>query len=124
MLFVNSDALWDRLLFGWVKKMVGGRCRLLVVRSAPLAGNILTFMRASLGCIVSDVVVVVVIFVIVAVVENFCNIHILETKTFVTLAILTSIQTHFLQIVEGYGQTECGGCCTLAVQVSSSFLFF
>ena len=68
MFVFDSDALWDRLLFGWVKKMVGGRCRLLVVGSAPLAGNILTFMRASLGCIVSVVVVVVVVIVAVVVV--------------------------------------------------------
>ncbi len=52
---IFSDSLLDRLMFGWVKKMVGGRCRLLVVGSAPLAGNILTFMRASLGCVVSNV---------------------------------------------------------------------
>ncbi len=56
---IFSDSLLDRLMFGWVKKMVGGRCRLLVVGSAPLAGNILTFMRASLGCVVSNVIYVI-----------------------------------------------------------------
>jgi len=31
---------------------MGGRLRLMVVGSAPLAGNILTFIRCSLGALV------------------------------------------------------------------------
>lgn len=32
----------------------GGRLRLMVVGSAPLAGNVLTFIRCALGCIVCE----------------------------------------------------------------------
>jgi len=33
---------------------VGGSVRLMIVGSAPLAGNVLTFMRAALGCIILE----------------------------------------------------------------------
>ena len=36
-----------------VRDSLGGRVRLLVVGSAPMAANVLTFMRAALGCTVS-----------------------------------------------------------------------
>lgn len=32
---------------------MGGRLRLMIIGSAPLAGNVLTFMRCALGCLVS-----------------------------------------------------------------------
>lgn len=32
----------------------GGNLRLMVVASAPLAGNVLTFMRCALGCLVIE----------------------------------------------------------------------
>lgn len=32
----------------------GGNLRLMVVASAPLAGNVLTFMRCALGCLVVE----------------------------------------------------------------------
>lgn len=64
---VRNNSIWDKLVFWSVRKKLGGRIRLVIVGSAPLAGNVLTFMRAALGCL----------------------------------------------IVEGYGQTECVGPCTL-----------
>ena len=36
-----------------VRDSLGGRVRLMVVGSAPMAANVLTFMRAALGCTVS-----------------------------------------------------------------------
>ena len=45
--------MWDRLVFKKVQESMGGRLRLLVVGSAPLAGNVLTFMRCALSCVVS-----------------------------------------------------------------------
>ena len=67
---IRRDTIWDKLLFGSIKNEFGGKVRLMVVGSAPLAGTVLTFIRAVLGCVV----------------------------------------------VEGYGQTECSGCCSLSVQ--------
>ena len=40
-------------MFKKVQAGMGGRLRLLVVGSAPLAGNVLTFTRCALGCVVS-----------------------------------------------------------------------
>ena len=47
--------MWDNLLFRWVVKNFAGlqRVRLMFVGSAPLHGDILTFMRATVGCVVS-----------------------------------------------------------------------
>jgi len=51
---VRRNSLWDALVFWSVRQRVGGRVRLMVVGSAPLAGNVLTFMRAALGCIIVE----------------------------------------------------------------------
>lgn len=50
---IKKLTLWDKLIFKNIQENMGGRLRLLVIGSAPLAGNILTFMRCALGCIVS-----------------------------------------------------------------------
>ena len=51
--------MWDNLLFRWVVKNAAGlqRARLMFVGSAPLNGDILTFMRATVGCVVSTIAV-------------------------------------------------------------------
>lgn len=46
--------MWDRIVFKKVQDAFGGNLRLIVVGSAPLAGNVLTFMRAALGCMISE----------------------------------------------------------------------
>jgi len=51
---VRRDSLWDKLVFWSVRQRVGGSVRLMIVGSAPLAGNVLTFMRAALGCIILE----------------------------------------------------------------------
>ena len=50
---IRKNSIWDRLVFGALQKNMGGRLRLMITGSAPLAGNVLTFMRCALGCIVS-----------------------------------------------------------------------
>jgi long-chain acyl-CoA synthetase len=40
--------------WNFVHAAFGGRLRLMVVGSAPLAGNVLTFTRVALGCIVCE----------------------------------------------------------------------
>ena len=47
-------SVWDALLFWFVRQKVGGAVRLMMVGSAPVQGNILTFMRACLGCILVE----------------------------------------------------------------------
>lgn len=52
---VRGDSIWDKLVFRKVREGMGGRLRIVVVGSAPLAGNVLTFARCALGCLVSSV---------------------------------------------------------------------
>lgn len=51
---VRRDSVWDRLVFWWVRARLGGRIRLVVTGSAPLKGNVITFMRAALGCLIVE----------------------------------------------------------------------
>lgn len=50
---IRGDSIWDKLVFRKLRDGMGGRLRIMVVGSAPLAGNVLTFARCALGCLVS-----------------------------------------------------------------------
>jgi len=51
---IRNTSIWDKLVFKKVREGMGGRLRLVVVGSAPLAGNVLTFMRCALGCAIIE----------------------------------------------------------------------
>ncbi|KAK7794083.1 hypothetical protein R5R35_010290 [Gryllus longicercus] len=51
---IRNNSFWDKLIFRKVQEGVGGRLRLMLVGSAPLAGNVLTFARCALGCLVVE----------------------------------------------------------------------
>ena len=51
---IRNNTIWDKLVLGKVQESMGGRIRLLVVGSAPLAGSVLTFMRCALGCVIVE----------------------------------------------------------------------
>ncbi|CAD7081095.1 unnamed protein product [Hermetia illucens] len=51
---LRRNGLWDKLVFKKVHEAFGGNLRLMVVGSAPLAGNVLTFMRCALGCLIVE----------------------------------------------------------------------
>nr|XP_033328290.1 long-chain-fatty-acid--CoA ligase 1 isoform X3 [Megalopta genalis] len=51
---IRNNSIWDKLAFGKIKETTGGRLRLMVVGSAPLAGNVLTFARCALGCLIVE----------------------------------------------------------------------
>lgn len=72
---LRNNSFWDKLVFKKVQEGIfkrtqpkinsiikflsillafGGRLRLMVVGSAPLSGNVLTFIRCALGCIVVE----------------------------------------------------------------------
>ncbi|XP_055934302.1 long-chain-fatty-acid--CoA ligase 1-like isoform X1 [Argiope bruennichi] len=53
-LIIRNNSIWDRVVFKPVREGMGGRMRLLVCGSAPLAGNVLTFIRCALGCVVVE----------------------------------------------------------------------
>ena len=51
---IRKDSVWDLLVFWFVRQKVGGNVRLMIVGSAPLAGNVMTFMRAAMGCLIVE----------------------------------------------------------------------
>ena len=51
---VRRNSVWDSLIFWWVRGKVGGNVRLIITGSAPLKGNVVTFLRSALGCILVE----------------------------------------------------------------------
>lgn len=51
---IRNNSIWDRLVFKKLQESMGGKLRLMLVGSAPLAGNVLTFTRCALGCLVVE----------------------------------------------------------------------
>ena len=51
---LRNDTLIDKLIFRPLRREFGGNVRLMVVGSAPLAGNVLTFIRAVCGCVILE----------------------------------------------------------------------
>ena len=45
-----SSSFWDRLVFQNVRNTLGGRIRLMVTGSAPITGEVLTFLRVVFSC--------------------------------------------------------------------------
>lgn len=51
---LRRNSIWDKLVFRKIQENIGGNVRLMIVGSAPLAGNVLTFARCALGCIIVE----------------------------------------------------------------------
>lgn len=51
---VRINSVWDKIVFRKIQESMGGRLRLMLVGSAPLAANVLTFTRCALGCVVVE----------------------------------------------------------------------
>jgi acyl-CoA synthetase (AMP-forming)/AMP-acid ligase II len=51
---IRKNTIWDRLIFKNIQEDLGGRLRLMIVGSAPLAGNVLTFARCVLSCLIVE----------------------------------------------------------------------
>uniref|UniRef100_A0A8C5PZB9 Long-chain-fatty-acid--CoA ligase n=1 Tax=Leptobrachium leishanense TaxID=445787 RepID=A0A8C5PZB9_9ANUR len=47
---IRNDSIWDKLIFKKVQDTMGGRVRLMVTAAAPISNNVLSFLRAGLGC--------------------------------------------------------------------------
>ncbi|XP_046752946.1 long-chain-fatty-acid--CoA ligase 5 isoform X2 [Diprion similis] len=51
---VRNNSFWDKVVFKKIQDGMGGRLRLIMVGSAPLSGNVLTFARCVLGCLIVE----------------------------------------------------------------------
>nr|KAG5688584.1 hypothetical protein BaRGS_002799 [Batillaria attramentaria] len=51
---IRNNSIWDRLVFGRIQKMLGGRVRYIVTGSAPLSASVLDFTRCAFGCLVME----------------------------------------------------------------------
>ena len=51
---VRKNSIWDALIFWFVRSKVGGNVRLVITGSAPLKGNVITFLRSAMGCVIVE----------------------------------------------------------------------
>ena len=51
---IRNNSIVDNVVFKKVRESLGGRVKLLITGSAPLAENVLTFVRCALGCVVVE----------------------------------------------------------------------
>lgn len=49
-----NHPLWDRLLFNKVKMALGGNVQAILTGSAPIAKEVLNFLRVAFGCIILE----------------------------------------------------------------------
>ena len=47
---VRNDTMWDKIVFGKIQAKLGGRVRLVITGSAPLAADVMNFLRCAMGC--------------------------------------------------------------------------
>ena len=45
-----THCLWDKLVFGKVKAMLGGNVKLMITGSAPISGEVLDFLKVAFCC--------------------------------------------------------------------------
>ncbi|XP_048758010.2 long-chain-fatty-acid--CoA ligase 1-like isoform X2 [Ostrea edulis] len=51
---VRKNSIWDKLVFGKVQNLLGGRVKIVITGSAPLEAKVFRFIRASFGCVVME----------------------------------------------------------------------
>lgn len=51
---VRNDSLWDKLVFKKIQASLGGRLRFALTSSAPISPTVLSFLRATLGCLIFE----------------------------------------------------------------------
>ncbi|XP_032079500.1 long-chain-fatty-acid--CoA ligase 1 isoform X2 [Thamnophis elegans] len=47
---IRNNSLWDKMIFRKVQANLGGKVKLMITGAAPVSANVLTFLRAALGC--------------------------------------------------------------------------
>ncbi|XP_055941481.1 long-chain-fatty-acid--CoA ligase 1-like isoform X2 [Argiope bruennichi] len=52
---VSKTAIWDKLLFSKIQKLLGGSIQMIFTASAPVSKEVMQFFRCSMGCLVFEV---------------------------------------------------------------------
>ncbi|GMR46553.1 hypothetical protein PMAYCL1PPCAC_16748, partial [Pristionchus mayeri] len=53
--FIQNDSIWDKIVFRKIRAAVGGRVKLIITGSAPIADEVMQTMRASFGCYLAEI---------------------------------------------------------------------
>uniref|UniRef100_A0A7N6C5J2 Long-chain-fatty-acid--CoA ligase n=1 Tax=Anabas testudineus TaxID=64144 RepID=A0A7N6C5J2_ANATE len=51
---VRNNSLWDKLVFNRIQTSLGGNLRFALTASAPISPTVLSFLRATLGCLIFE----------------------------------------------------------------------
>uniref|UniRef100_A0A8C8E0W7 Long-chain-fatty-acid--CoA ligase n=1 Tax=Oryzias sinensis TaxID=183150 RepID=A0A8C8E0W7_9TELE len=51
---VRNNSLWDKLIFNKIQASLGGNLRFVLTASAPISSTVLSFLRATLGCLIFE----------------------------------------------------------------------
>ncbi|KAF3850744.1 hypothetical protein F7725_012516 [Dissostichus mawsoni] len=51
---VRNNSLWDRLVFNRIQANLGGNLRFALTASAPISPAVLSFLRATMGCLIFE----------------------------------------------------------------------
>ncbi|XP_008334994.1 long-chain-fatty-acid--CoA ligase 1 [Cynoglossus semilaevis] len=51
---VRNNSLWDKLVFRKIQAMLGGNLRFVLTASAPISPTVLSFLRATMGCLIFE----------------------------------------------------------------------
>uniref|UniRef100_A0A8C1LW93 Arachidonate--CoA ligase n=1 Tax=Cyprinus carpio TaxID=7962 RepID=A0A8C1LW93_CYPCA len=51
---VRNNSVWDRLIFNKIQASLGGNLRFILTASAPISPTVLSFLRATLGCLIFE----------------------------------------------------------------------
>ena len=111
-------------MFQRVQKSLGGRVRVVVTGSAPISEKVITFLRCAIGCHVShdrprNWRLIILTHTMISYPLPFIPFTPLTPPPFELLFSLLSPSRHpstpfpSPQVLEGYGQTECGAAATM-----------
>ncbi|KAM3868309.1 long-chain-fatty-acid--CoA ligase 1 [Diretmus argenteus] len=51
---VRNNSIWDKLVFNRIQSSFGGKLRFILTASAPISPTVLSFLRATLGCLIFE----------------------------------------------------------------------
>ncbi|KAM4579142.1 long-chain-fatty-acid--CoA ligase 1 [Fundulus diaphanus] len=51
---VRNNSLWDKLVFSRIQASLGGNLRFALTASAPISSTVLSFLRATMGCMICE----------------------------------------------------------------------